>query len=220
MRGRGASATIGSGIVLGLAGLVRPMACFAAGGVMIALLVRRRFNAALTIGVVAANVFLAGVVALHAWTGDALFGARVYASNPGAYGGEMFAWPFKSLIETPARGGASIGRVVYIYAHVLLTLVAGSALAARWVRFSVARPESRSLDPRDAVALPWLAGNTVFVLCVGSHWGFDHFPRFGIPAMPALFWAVRRFLPDRWYLWAALLAAVFVFAVIGVRESP
>jgi hypothetical protein len=207
-----------AGVLFGLGGLVRPMACFAAAGAVVAFAVARRRRAALFTAALAFAVVMAGFGAMHLWTGDGLFAAREYSNNPGAYGGgRVIDWPFKSLLLTPASRGASWGKVVYIYAHVAVTFAACGMLALRWIR---ARRNRVAPDSRDAVALPWLTGNTAFVLCVGSYWGFEHFPRFGIPAMPALFWAVRRFLPDRWYLWAALLAAMFCFGALGVRHSP
>jgi hypothetical protein len=157
---------------------------------------------------------LAGVFALHAWTGDASHGVRVYASNPGAYGGDrMFTWPFKSLIFTPLYDPqVSAGRIAYIWTHVVLTLGAIVMLARRCSQSSPAAV--------DVLALVWLVGNTAFVLCIGSYWGFQHFPRFIIPAMPALFWAWRGALPDRWYLWAPASAGVYVIAALGVNASP
>jgi hypothetical protein len=209
--GRGRAAL--AGMLLGSAGLVRPVACFAVLGAIAADLVQGRRARALVLGAVAAVVVLAGFLALHAWTGDATRGVRVYANDPGAYGGQMFVWPFKSVIFTPLYDPqVSAARVVYIWAHVLLTLGAIALLARRCMR----RP---SVAP-DALALTWLTGNTAFVLCIGSYWGFHHFPRFIIPAMPALFWAWRGALPDRWYLWAPLFAGVFVTAAIGVNASP
>jgi hypothetical protein len=202
-----------SGALLGFAGLVRPVACFGVLGQMGVDVLRRRWRPALVVGAVSGIVVIGGILALHAWTGDVLRGVRVYANNPGAYGGRMFVWPFKSLIFTPLYDPqVSIGRVVYIWAHVVATLAAIAVLARRCLR--------RPSDPLDVLSLMWLAGNTLFVLCIGSYWGFQHFPRFIIPAMPALLWALRCALPIRWYLWAPLFAGIFVMAVLGVNASP
>jgi hypothetical protein len=210
--GGGARAGL-SGAILGFGGLVRPVACFAVMGQVVADLLRRRWRPALLAGAIAAAVVFGGVLALHVWTGDVFRGVRVYANNPGAYGGQMFVWPFKSLIFSPLHDPqVSAGRVVYIWAHVLATLAAIAILARRCLR--------RPSDPLDVLSLIWLVGNTLFVLCIGSYWGFQHFPRFIIPAMPALFWALRGALPNRWYLWAPLFAGVFVMAVLGVNASP
>jgi hypothetical protein len=203
-----------SGLLFGVAWVVRPVACFAALGAMTADFIRGPRARGVLIGVVTGVVAIAAVIALHSWNGDALRGVRVYANNRGAYGGDrMFVWPFKSLIFTPLYDPqVSIGRVVYIWAHVMVTLGAVVILVRRCLR----QPK----EALDVLALVWLAGNTLFVLCIGSYWGFQHFPRFTIPAMPALFWAWRGVLPDRWYLWAPIAAGVFVMAVLGVHASP
>jgi hypothetical protein len=202
---------ISSGLLFGAAGLVRPMACFAVAGTLLALLVRRQRARA---GIVAATsllVVIAGVVALHFWTGDALQGLRVYRDDPGAYVGRMFMWPFEALLTTPPSDAASIGRVVYIWLHVGVVMVACvvSIVALRRLKSFL-----------DAVAVPWLIGNTLFALCVGSPWGFRHFPRFSIPAQAPMFWALRRWLPQRSVWWGLIAAVTFVIAVFGVRDSP
>jgi hypothetical protein len=65
-----------------------------------------------------------------------------------------------------------------------------------------------------------VVGNTAFVLCIGSVWGFRHFPRFTIPAAPAMFWTIRNLLPSRWGWWIVIAAACGVMAVAGVIASP
>jgi hypothetical protein len=74
----------------------------------------------------------------------------------------------------------------------------------------------------EVLAFTWLALNTLFVLCIGlgpGAWGFNHFPRFTIPALPALAYAWRRFLPASPWLYIPLIAVLFYIGVVGVRAS-
>jgi hypothetical protein len=62
----------------------------------------------------------------------------------------------------------------------------------------------------------------LFALCIGSGpygWGFYHFPRFTIPATPALFWAVNRALPASTAVWAGVTVLMLAVAVIGVHQA-
>jgi hypothetical protein len=210
--------TLAGGAILGLAGLVRPMACFAAAGCVIALLTRKEGRRAAAIAVAAGLTVLAGILALQLWSGDALRGIRIYQNSPQTYAGHLLAWPFKSLLLTPfrERGTVETWSIPYIWAHVLIVLLACGLLLRRWKRVQTLHAP---LDARDALVTPWLLGNTLFVLCIGSGWGFRHFPRFTIPALPALFWALRGWLPRATWAWLALGAAAFAVGVAGVAHS-
>jgi hypothetical protein len=199
------------GAVLGLAGLIRPVACFAVAGAIAAEAVRSRRRSSVVIGFAAILIVGLGVAILQLATGDALRGARVYANDPGAYAGQMIVWPLKSLIFTPVYYSVSPARVAYTWAHVVVTLTGCVILARRCMRH-----DRKELD---VLSLVWLAGNTAFITCIGSYWGFQHFPRFMIPALPALFWAFRDVLPSRWYVWAVVIAAMFWPTVLGVNAS-
>jgi hypothetical protein len=201
------------GILLGFAGLIRPMACFAVVGVMLALLSQRRVREMLISAACAAAIIASGAIALHLLSGDALRGVRIYHNSPRTYGGEIFALPFQSLITTPAREHVSVGFVVYIYAHVVIVLSACVLLVWRALRRS-------STVGLDLLAFGWLAGNTLFQLCIGSGWGFRHFPRFAIPAQPALFWALHPYLPRRAWPWLVAGGGVFYMAVECVNLTP
>jgi hypothetical protein len=205
------------GILLGAAGLVRPVACFAVAGILLAEFLAGRKGRAAKLAAAAAIVVIAGIAKYAAFSGDALRGARIYANSPSAYGGRIFAWPGQTLLLTPLQRPESPARILYIYLHVILVLAACAILAVSVLR---RRKKSPQLD---ALALPWLAGNTLFALCVGGGvgaWGFEHFPRFMIPALPPFFWAGRKFLPQSRWIWLALLAAIFIATVMGVRSSP
>lgn len=180
-----------AGVLLGLAGLVRPIACFPTMGIMVLLLIRKQGLKSLVLGLTAMFVVIAGLALVFLWRGDALAGIRFYASSPAAYGGDLFTWPFTSLIRTPLQEGISLGRTAYIWAHAAVVIAACAMLLWR----------VRSGDARDQLCIPWLLGNTLLTLCIGNIWGFECFHRFIIPAQPAMFWAMRRVLPRHAWLW-------------------
>lgn len=208
---------VSAGILLGFAGLIRPMACFAVAGVLLLKIMQRRWKSAAILTAVTLGALMAGIAALQLWTGDALQGTRIYANNPGAYGGHMILWPFQSLLTTPFHEKTSIGRIFYTWIHVAITLSACALLVRRTIQTRAAHATRAA---RDVVALPWLLGNTLFVLCIGSAWGFRHFPRFTIPTAPAMFWTLRSWLPSNRILWMLIVLACFVAAIFGVRSSP
>jgi hypothetical protein len=152
--------------------------------------------------VLAAGATVAAGLAAVAWRfGDALTSLHGYARH---WGGELFTWPFKALMATPATTPVAAWKVAYVAVHVLAVL-AGSAWAVReWRR--AATGQRRGVA---ALATVWLISNTLYVLCIGSVWGFLEFPRFIVPALPALFWTGRDLLPRRPVVWVAVgLASV------------
>jgi len=126
--------TVAGGFALGLAGLVRPMACFAAAGCLVALLVRKQPRRAAIMAIGAGIAAVAGLMLVHRWTGDVLRGVRIYKNSPQAYTGHLFAWPFESLICTPFREGGTVEgwSIPYIWGHVLILGIACVVLVKRW----------------------------------------------------------------------------------------
>lgn len=197
---------ISGGLLLGVAGVYRPMACFAVLGYACYALTRREFRRAVLVPLFSAVVVVAAVLALkHLW-GDPLKGARAYANEPTAYGGELLTWPGKSLLLTPLHQHVARPKLLLVYAHVCLAAVACILLIRRTIN-----PARRA--PLDFLSLPWLLVNTAFVLCVGNVWGFHAFPRFIAPAAPAMFDALRRYLPKHWCAWTGIGIASFIVAV-------
>lgn len=207
------------GVLLGCAGMIRPVAAFAVIGFFAYDVYRRRVAVGFVFGIAAA-VTLGFLVALHQhWSGDALHGVHVYATNKAAYGDDkMFTWPFHSLLATPHRPDLpdlKKGKIAYIWIHVVLVLIGCGLIVRQAIVSTKSRGGEASLD---LLCVPWLLLNTLFVLCVGSKWGFFAFPRFTIPAMPAAFWAYRRILPKRWWVWGLILAASLVIAIDSVKR--
>jgi hypothetical protein len=203
---------IPAGILFAFAGMIRPMACFALAGLLFALLRDRQWKSITIVLATTALTFALELGALQRWTGDVLRGIHAYANHPGAYAGHLLAWPFQSLLTTPAIDSASAGRILYTWIHVATTFTACAWIAIRIIR-------GNPCSSRDRVAAPWLIGNTAFVLCIGSVWGFRHFPRFTIPAAPAMFWTLRSLLPRRARWWMLIATACGVAAAAGVIDS-
>ncbi len=210
------------GGLLGAASLVRPMACFAGAGYAFAEFASKRvarpsgLARLARVGVFtlsAAVVVLIGLLLVHRWRGTALAGARYYASSPNAYDGQLITWPFRALLTTPFRRHVPVGRVLYIYAHVAVTVTACGLLARKVFQ------TRQQLDWRDALAGPWLLGNTIFVLCTGSIWGFECFHRFTIPALPAMFWALQTVLPTRRRYWVIIAIGSMTVAILTITHD-
>ena len=206
---------VGGGILLGAAGLIRPMACFAALGALFEKS-REGWRSLRRVAVAAASALGAGVVAYQLWSGDALQNVQIYATDQRAYAGQLFAWPFESLIMTPIRADVALWQVVHIWTYVGLTLLACGILGR-----DLARSRSRSpAELRDLrLSAPWLIGNTLFTLCVGHIWGFYQFHRFILVALPPLLWVFRRYYPKRWTGWLLIGAASAAVALVGVLRS-
>ena len=197
-----------AGVLLGLAGATRPVACFAAAGLIALLISRRRTAHAAVVGGASLAVVVAALLLVRAFFGDAMAGVRTYAADPRAYGGSsMFAPPFWSLLTTPTRVSIQSAKIAYAYLHALAMLVGLALLAVALVK---RRGDDGGLV---LLAFVWLAGNSIFALSVGGDWGFHIFPRLLVPALPPLVWAFARlgWLPRPRLWWA--YAGVFVLSL-------
>jgi hypothetical protein len=203
------------GVLIGIAGLIRPMACFALIGCGFAETLRRRFISSGIMIAAAGLVVFAGLLLVGHWRGDAFASARYYANSPNTYDGQLLTWPFHALLTVPADRHVPIARVAYIWAHAVIALIACGVMLWRFTQ------HPRNLDLRDALAGPWLWSNTLFALCTGSVWGFECFHRFTIPALPAMFWAIRRVLPQKNIGWILVAAVSTLIAVLTIlRDQP
>jgi hypothetical protein len=198
-----------AGIIFGLSALTRPVAGFALMGVLLDQVARDRARRGLLAVAWAALIFLLGMLIARPVTGGLFHGMSVYAHSPRAYAGHPFTWPMHSILWMTLHGHVGWGRWIYIIAHVAACI--GGCIVL-----------SRKNSPMEVLAFTWLALNTLFVLCIGlgpGAWGFNHFPRFTIPALPALAYAWRRFLPASPWLYIPLIAVLFYIGVVGVRAS-
>ncbi len=205
-------------LLIGFSGVIRPMSCFGAAGYITYEFFRGRRLHAIVAAVGAGAVVAASVILMHLWTGDALHGVHVYVSDPKAYNGQLLTWPFHSLIATPFRVDLPYlkrAKILYVWIHVIVTLSGCAIVVGRVLR---AKREDRPPHALDVLSIPWLVGNTLFVLCVGDKWGFFAFARFIVPALPALFWAYRNYLPSRWWAWVLIALPSMALAVDSVKR--
>jgi len=213
VRGR----TLLGGVLLGYAILIRPVACFAVLGYIVYAVTDGKRTRAVVSGLAALAVVMFAAAGLYLWRGDALEGFRLYASDQRAYGGEPFTWPFESLIMTPLVVKTTVWKMLYIYAHVAFVLGA-CFLIVTALRERGDTPKPAGGAALAALAGPWLWTNTLFVLCVGAHWGFHEFHRFIVPALPPVFAAYRRWLPANPVYWIPVAAVSAALAVWGVSH--
>jgi Glycosyltransferase family 87 len=200
-----------SGLALGTAILVRPVACFPLAGLLLTLWIGRKHRQAVIAALSSAAAAVVGLMIVNQFTGEAWHGAKIYADSPSAYGGQIFAWPFQALIQTPLQVHVPPARLFYVWAHVVLALSACVILALTARRF-----------PLRFTAMVWVLGNTLFTLCIGTGpygWGFYHFPRFTIPATPAIIWAVSAPLPSRTWIWILVTILMYAFTIAGVHQA-
>ena len=222
---------VAGALALGCAGLIRPVACFAVAGVLALIghrwllerrevrrihkiqphfetrMGREQLRTAILVILISGAVVAAGFGALHVWRGDALEGVKIYASSQDTFAGQVMSWPFGSLIMTSLNTAVPLWKVGYVWSYVLFVVV-GCVLAGRRLRMS---RQSETFDLA-LLAGVWLFGNTIFVLCTGSVWGFHYFDRHILAAVPALLWAYTDVFPKRWPLWLGLGA---LFSVQG-----
>jgi hypothetical protein len=205
--------TVAGGTLLGAAGLIRPMACFALAGCLFVQIKQGRWRAGLATAGAASLLVCAGLLLLQHWRGDAWAGVRYYVYSPNAYGGHLLTWPFRSLLLVPIERHVSPWRVAYLWAHAIAALAACALLARAFLAGGA------KLDWRDALTGLWLWSNTLFALCIGSVWGFECFHRFTIPALPAMFWGLRTILPGRILWWIPVAAVSFLIALLSLLHD-
>ena len=115
---------------------------------------------------------------------------------------------------TPTQFAVPGWKVATVWAYVALVLVACALAVRQWRR-------ARGSPAADvaAIAAVWLLGNTLFVLCTGSRWGFFYFDRHILAALPALLWVLREWYPRRASLWVVAGALSAVGGLAGLVTS-
>lgn len=211
------------GIAFGIAGIFRPVACFATLGYLLAAIHSRQYRRAAICGASALAVVALMTLLLWERFDEPLVTVRAYRQTETAYAQGILDWPLRSLIVTPFRQPVPAWKVLYVGLHVAVALTA-CVLAVRkwWCRKAVidgAAWESTSKQPIALWATPWLLGNTAFVLCVGDQWGFHEFHRFLVPALPPLFWALDRWLPRAAWAWGLVAVASALLAYEGLAHG-
>jgi hypothetical protein len=200
------------GLVLGFAGVIRPFACFAIGGLIIHAILRRKWMAASIVAVISAGVFGGALLGLKLVTGNAFIGVKAYKSRPQGYPDGLFTYPFQSLISQTFHGGVNPLKAIYIWLYVLVNLTALALLARQW--FKEHNP-NRKTD----LYFIWLAGNTAVLLCVGGVWGFHAYHRYSAWALPAELVCFIPILPRRAWIWILVAAVSVAIAVSSMMRN-
>jgi len=202
---------ITAGIFFGLAMLIRPVAIFALLGWLVDRLAHGHFARAVESAIFATVVGLLGLLLSQHLYGSALHNVTVYAHSSQAYGGAIFTWPLHSILWMTFFGHPGVWRWLYISAHPLLAAV------AVWLLWQRPRQAHRP------VHVVWLTGNTAFALCVGlgaGNWGFEHLPRFLLPALPPLAMAYSHLLPRRKWPYVLIAVGLLVLSAVQLAHTP
>lgn len=199
---------VAAGVAFGLGGLFRPVAVFALLGVAVADLRERRLGRAILTIAFSGLIVAAGLAAVQWRFGDALMSLRQYQDPNVAYGDHLITWPFRSLITIPLTSHVPAWKLAFVGTH-LAAVLGGCVLAVREMWQAADGPERRLAT----IAGVWLLANTLYVVSIGGFWGFHDFPRFLIPALPPLFFAYRRFLPVRRWVWLPVGALSVILSI-------
>lgn len=190
-------------LVFGAAAAVRPMACFAVAGAIALLWEAKRPRESLAIGIGSLGAFAALMVTFTLIYWNPLDNAHVYQSNPTAYGGDLFTYPFGSFVHVIQAKGIRFN-LIYKAFYMLAAIAVAMMSIVAW---------KRTRAPLDAAMTAWWITNLAFATCIGSHWGVDIAHRSLAWAAPAAFYTLREWLPVKWYwrLTWAMLPVPFVF---------
>ncbi len=225
------NAVVAAGMAFGLAGMMRPMACLILAGYVAMTIRRGRWTQGLLCAAVAAAVVIGGMglVALRFGTPFMSFVGYSHEKAYGDehYGGRILTWPFESLVMTPARQRREheqtpdgkikpvpTWKIAFIWIHVV-PVVIGCGIAA--VRWRLAR--SRRDILLAVTAAVWLGANTMFVVCIGSRWGFHSFDRFILIGLPPLLFSYQRLLPARLWMWLPIAVLSLAVAAHGTANG-
>jgi hypothetical protein len=201
---------LAAGLAVGFALAIRPMALGAwAGGFAVLVLVRDGRGA---LRLAFGTLLALGLVALwlYRWNGDPLISFRTQYSHKDAYAGAPFCLPLENFIRFTLSRGLPPLRLGYLWAHALVALAACGLLARELWREGFGAMAARPLPWMLGV---WLALNTGVALCINGFWGVQIFPRLLVPALPALLYPFRAWLPRGALAWLAIAAASFAIGL-------
>jgi hypothetical protein len=203
----------------GLATIVRPLMIFTLVGIGITLLYRKRYIEFLGALAVGLAIGLLYVFPLAHYFGDPLLTAHSYtsrdygASNVTGPHGQLFSWPFYAIIVGTMVYPAPWSNLILSFSWIALVIAGIVAMFSRGLR------EYVKANPAEVV---FFAFYLTMVFCYGYLvWARGNFMRFSIPALPFVFFALLRWLPeDRRVLWALGVAAPVLAgcSVVGIRH--
>lgn len=184
LRGR----AVASGLAFGVAGLVRPIAALVLLGYMAYAAVHRQWTRLAACGAVSLFVVLAGYAYVGYRTGT--FGESFVAYQRYAHG-QLWTWPFETLILTPFRLPIPVWKTVYNWLTAAMVL-AGLTLTVRECRST----GWRASENPGLWAAVWLWGTSVYVFALSPGWAFDEFHRYVLTALPPNVYFLRHMLPS------------------------
>jgi hypothetical protein len=204
--------TAAAALLMALATTVRPQGVLALFAIAADRALRRDWRAVAVIAGIAAAIG-ALYLALMSRGGDALGNVHVYKGDWRTR--SPISWPFVALF----RGYAETSK----FALHSVKVAAWLALAIAGAVATLTRSEKREAARRHAAESIFAAVYLLFLVSYDSpEWSWLEFPRFLIPVLPFLIWALLPATPRvRWFAWAiAVPSALFAaMTAIGVRES-
>jgi hypothetical protein len=200
---------VASGVAVGLAMAIRPMALAILAGLLVWLAGRRepRKMSLVLAGVAGALLVVGGW--LHLALGDVFASFRTQYHHKDAYAGAPFCLPLQNFIAVTLARGLPPLRLAFLWGHAVAAIGACGLL---WREAWAARNAPPGGRPAWFWAT-WLLLNTGVALCINGFWGVQIFPRLLVPALPAMVYAFRPWLPRGWMAWGAIAAGSFALAV-------
>ncbi|MGH9440714.1 MAG: hypothetical protein ACRD16_00405 [Thermoanaerobaculia bacterium] len=203
---------VASAIPMAASTLIRPVAGFAAIGVLWLVFRRSGWRRAMVWAAIFSSAILFQVAFNLHYYGVWNRQARLYANDPTLSPEILRAFPagmtrraylnvpFASLILTPLRLSTPPWKVAFIAANVVAVVVSCVFLLRRL----------RDSDLSFVFAV-WGILNAGFIFCLGPYWGFHSFDRYAIAALPAYAFAFmprRNARPPKWRGAALVVACV------------
>jgi hypothetical protein len=204
-------------LLASLATIVRPLGLFAVLGIGLTLLWRRNFLKFAQAAGIGLTIGLLYALPLARQFGDPLATVHSYV-RPEWEGGWLFGIPFWAIIRGTLIYRAPWTNLVLTFGWIFLVVAAIVAMIWR----KDFRDYARSHPVEILFAVPYL-------WCLFSYnyplWARGSFPRFSIPILPFVLFALYRWIPkDRRVLWAvgvasSLLAAASAIGVHNVADA-
>jgi len=197
-----------------LATITRPLGIFLLLGIGIALLRRsdwKRLALATTIGLIVGILY---VIPLAIYFHDPLATVHSYQSAKAAATVPLFGIPFYAIVKGTILYPAPLSNLVLTFGWIVLVLIA--IVAMLWTQHF--RNYAREHLPEIVFAAPYLLSLYCYNYPV---WARGDFPRFAIPVIPFVLFALRQWLPkDRRLLWvlAPVMALLAASSAIGIRN--
>ncbi len=195
-------------LLAALATVCRPLGVFALLGIGITLLWKRQFVKCAAATATGAAIGLAYILPLWRYFGSPL--ANVHGYDPQ---GKMFGFPFYAIIKGTILYPAPWTNLVLSFGWILL-VSAAVIVALRSRRY---RAYAREFPAENIFAALYLFS----IYCYNyPSWARGSFPRFAIPVVPFVLFAILPRIPkDRRLLWvlAFLMSALAAISAIGLR---